>query len=191
MARKRTSKQHKPGARGRAKKSIQRATPGQSKTTKGKHSRNSRENEAALLRQRLQHATRELRRSTKSLAAAARSAGLSESTLRRFVTKNRIARKQGKKWVFYKRGKRAIRIFSDEKSLRVTVNPETARAIGRYLSAVGQFLETNDRDHLKPFIGVSIKDSSGKEHVFETRPNVLYRLNAAVEPFEEIYRILT
>lgn len=93
--------------------------------------------------------------------------------------------------MFYKRGKRAMRIFSNGKSLRVTVNPETARAIGRYLSAVGQFLETNSRDHLKPFIGVSIKDAAGKEHVFETRLNTLYRLNAAVEPFEEIYRILT
>jgi hypothetical protein len=31
----------------------------------------------------------------------------------------------------------------------------------------------------------------GKRHIFETRPNVLYRLSASqTEPFEEVYRIV-
>jgi hypothetical protein len=59
------------------------------------------------------------------------------------------------------------------------------------MSAAGRFLETNKRELLAPFVGVSVKDIAGKEHPFETRPNVLYRLTAAGgESFEQIYRIV-
>jgi hypothetical protein len=83
-----------------------------------------------------------------------------------------------------------FRIFSDGKTINVKVSLRTARIIGAYLSAVGRFLETNDIELLEPYTGKSIKDAAGRLHPLETRPNVLYRLNAAVEPFEEIYRLV-
>lgn len=161
------------------------------KRSKRQKSRRARRNETARSERRRLVAIRALRKG-KSLAAAARSAGIPPTQFGRYLIKNRIARRIGKRWVFYKRGKREfLRFFSDGQTLRVIVTPETASAIGRYMSAVGQFLKTNDRDHLKAFAGQSIKDLSRKEHPFETRPNVLYRLNAVPEPFEEIYRVLT
>ena len=59
------------------------------------------------------------------------------------------------------------------------------------MSAVGRFLDTNDRSALTPFVGRSVVDLSGKEHPLETRPNVLYRLASAAEhTFEQVYRIV-
>lgn len=59
------------------------------------------------------------------------------------------------------------------------------------MATVGRFLETNDRSLLKPFIGQSVRDTAGKAHPFEARPNVLYRLSSAGEhTFEQIYRIV-
>ncbi len=82
-----------------------------------------------------------------------------------------------------------MRTFSEGQIRYPMVSPSEASKNGSYLDAVGQFLKTNDEDHLKPFIGGSIKDIEGREFAFETRENVLYRLNAGTEPFE-IYKIL-
>jgi hypothetical protein len=63
--------------------------------------------------------------------------------------------------------------------------------VGRFMSAVGHFLETNNRSVLTPFAGQSVADIDGRKHPFETRPNVLYRLSSAGEhTFEQIYRIV-
>jgi hypothetical protein len=59
------------------------------------------------------------------------------------------------------------------------------------MSAVRQFLQTNDPKYLTKFKGLSVRDVRGKIHTFETDPNTLYRLSSASgEPFEEIYRIV-
>ena len=61
----------------------------------------------------------------------------------------------------------------------------------QHRAAVKDFLEFNEISHLEPFVGVSIRDISGKHHLLETRPNVLYRLaNAGGEAFETIYRLV-
>jgi hypothetical protein len=68
---------------------------------------------------------------------------------------------------------------------------EEAAVAGGYMSAVGNFLRTNDPFYLRPFWGVSIQDVRGREHLLETEPRLLYRL-ALIEPtpFAEIYRIV-
>jgi hypothetical protein len=82
-------------------------------------------------------------------------------------------------------------IFSGGKSLAITVTSKSASLIGRYMSAVGQFLKTNNPEFLAEFKDRSVKDASGKLHQFETNPNALYRLaSAGGEPFEDIYRIV-
>lgn len=81
--------------------------------------------------------------------------------------------------------------FSGGRQLAITVRSRAASLIGRYMSAVGQFLKTNDPKYLVEFKGRSVMDVRGKIYEFETDPNVLYRLSSAGgEPFEEIYRII-
>ena len=59
------------------------------------------------------------------------------------------------------------------------------------MSAVSAFLRTNNPGGLREFEGVSVADISGKTHVFETRPNALYRIASAHDQsFEHIYRIV-
>ena len=83
-----------------------------------------------------------------------------------------------------------MQFFSGGETVRANVSRRTASRIGSYLSAVRTLLETNDIEPLEQFVGRSVKDTRGNVHPLETHPNVLYRLNAAVEPFEEVYRLL-
>jgi predicted DNA-binding protein (UPF0251 family) len=162
------------------------------KRIKRRVGRPSSKAQSALLQERkLREAVRLLRKNNGDLDASARGVGMRPATLARQLTKNRIARKVGNHWDLYRRGHRSIRLYADGQVLQVTVSLKTASIIGRHLSAVGQFVKkTNDPEHLKPFVGRSVKDLAGKEHTFETRPNVLYRLYAGTEPLEELYRIL-
>ncbi|MGH7121382.1 MAG: hypothetical protein ACREFP_20735, partial [Acetobacteraceae bacterium] len=73
----------------------------------------------------------------------------------------------------------------------VTVRPNAAHEIGAYMSAVGQFLGSNDPRVLAPFRRKWITDTSGKAHPFETDPNTLYELEGTgAETFEDVYRIV-
>jgi hypothetical protein len=59
------------------------------------------------------------------------------------------------------------------------------------MAAVGNFRATNDRDFIKPFVGQSVSDISGRRHPFETNPNILYRLaSVGGETFEQVYRVV-
>jgi hypothetical protein len=84
----------------------------------------------------------------------------------------------------------SFRLFSNGKAVKADVSRKTASVVGRYLAAVRRLLETNDAQPLEEFAGQSIKDNRGTAFPLETRPNVLYRLNAAIEPFEEFYQRL-
>ncbi len=83
-------------------------------------------------------------------------------------------------------------LFSDSRALQVVVGDfASASKIGRFMSAISVFLRTNKPTGLREFEGVSVTDVSGKTYVFETRPNVLYRLASAHDQsFEHIYRII-
>jgi hypothetical protein len=83
-------------------------------------------------------------------------------------------------------------IFSNGKPLAITVGDfGSASKVGRFMAAIGRFLETNDRSVLTPFVGQTVRDISGKEHPLETRLNVLYRLSSTGEhTFEQVYRIV-
>jgi hypothetical protein len=83
-------------------------------------------------------------------------------------------------------------LYSSGREIAIVVGDfDTASLIGRYMSAVGQFLTTNNRALLMPFDGQSATDVKGKAHPFETNPNSIYRLAAAGgDPFEQVYRII-
>jgi hypothetical protein len=85
----------------------------------------------------------------------------------------------------------SMRFFSDAKTVRADVSRRTASVIGSYLSGVRRFRDTNNIEPLGEFAGRSVKDVRGTVFPLETDPNVLYRLNSALEPFEEVYRIFS
>jgi hypothetical protein len=80
-------------------------------------------------------------------------------------------------------------LYSQGQALSVVVGDfESASLVGRYMAAAGRFLETNDPTVLTPFVGQSVRDTSGKEHPLEG-PNV--RLSSTDEhTFEQVYRIV-
>ena len=141
---------------------------------------------------RLQLALRTLRQE-QNFAAAAKAGKIAPERLRKYALEKGLIEKEGRRWRVKAELPRFFRgLPTNGRSVDITVGDfESASLVGGFLTAVGQFLNTNNRALLTPFIGMSVKDIAGKEHLFETRPNVLYRLSArGGESFEQIYRIV-
>jgi len=140
---------------------------------------------------RIQLALRTLRQE-QNFARAAKAAKVSPERLRKYAIERGLIEKSGRRWQTRPDLPRRMLIFSAGKSLAITVGDfASASSVGRYMAAVRRFLETNNRSVLTPFVGQSVRDVASKEHPFETRPNVLYRLSAGGEhTFEQIYRII-
>ena len=132
-------------------------------------------------------------RSGETLSGAAREIGVAPERLRSYVTRTGVGRKEHQRWTIGPDPRqREMLVFSDGRAL-VLLLPgfEEANGAGDYMSAVGQFLRTNDASLLEPFAGQGVRDSEGTLHPFEVRPNVLYRLNLTEETsFEEVYKIV-
>jgi hypothetical protein len=132
-------------------------------------------------------------REGRSLVQAAKMIHVSPERLRRYVEQTGVAAKSKRRWVLLEdRRVRSVPLYSVGTFLVIMVEGfERASLAERYMAAVGRFLDTNDLAHLRPFVGHGVADVNGKWHPFETRPNILYRLNANVsEPFEQLYRIV-
>ena len=88
--------------------------------------------------------------------------------------------------------KRMMRVNTDgqEKSVEVK-DSRTASVVGRYHNAVKQFLNTGDKSKLSKFRNKKVKDSKGKLHRLETRPDEIIRINQRIEEpeFYEVYNI--
>ncbi len=142
---------------------------------------------------RLEEGLKEMRRG-KSLKASARSAHVAPERLRKYATQTGVVQKQRRRWVVKDdRRSRELQIFSDRRALTIVV-PGYAEAelVGRYMAAVSEFLRTNDASNLRPFVGEQVADVNGVSYLLETRPNILYRIHASgVEPFEQVYRIVS
>lgn len=127
-----------------------------------------------------------------SIASAAKAARTSPEKFQRFALKKKAIRKKGKTWIVSRELRRQMLIYSDGKQITVTLpNQRSARIAGKYMSAVGAFLRSNNIRILDQFIDRGVKDVAGKRHVFETDPNQLYRLASSTdEAFEAVYRIV-
>jgi len=138
----------------------------------------------------LEEALKLLRR-TNNQSQAAREAGVSVERFRRFVKSHGLANYGGRSWSFSDNRPRDVPIYSDGRALTVTVPGfDAASMAGAYQNAVGEFLDTNNTDHLAPFEGESLTDVRGKTHPFETDPNTLYQLAlSGQDGFEQVYRI--
>ncbi|HJU10447.1 MAG TPA: hypothetical protein VJ728_06210 [Candidatus Binataceae bacterium] len=141
--------------------------------------------------ERLQHALRVLRQD-KHIKAAAKAANVSPERLRRTAIANGAIVRRGRRWVVNPKLPRRLLIYSRGKPTTITVGDfDTASLAGRYMSAAGTFLSSNNINVLAPFAGQSVRDISGKQHPLEINPNVLHRLAAAGgESFSSVYRIV-
>jgi hypothetical protein len=141
--------------------------------------------------ERLQLAFKVLRQE-KSLSAAARAAKVSAERLRHYAAQRDLIERQGRRWAVRHELPRRMLLFSDGRALQIVVGDfDKASKIGRFMSAVGEFLRTNNPAGLREFEHVSVADVTGQVHPFETRPNALYRLiSAHDQSFEHIYRIV-
>ncbi len=127
------------------------------------------------------------------LTHAAPAIGVSRERLRRYVVQTGVVEKQRGRWTVLQDNRaRVMPIFSAGRSITVSIaGYEQSALAGRYMAAVGAFRDSNDPSYLAPFVGESITDVRGKRHLFETRPNMLYRLAIGDDdPFEQIYRIV-
>lgn len=140
---------------------------------------------------RLEEGFRALR-DGQTLASSAKSVRVSPERLRRYVTETGMVRREGRRWIVGPDVRsRIMKMFSNGEVQQVTVAPDEARLVGAYHSAVGQFLNTNDPDHIAIFDGMYVTDVKGKAHPFETDPNTLYRLSeTGSDSFEDVYRIV-
>ena len=86
---------------------------------------------------------------------------------------------------------RVMSIYEKGKQSWIEVrDSRTASKIGKYNSAIGQFLENANKDFLKPF-KKPFKDAHGKLHYFETDSDTIYGIIESQEEAEfwEIYRL--
>jgi hypothetical protein len=120
---------------------------------------------------------------------AAKAAGVSAETLRRFQKQNTTSRREGRRWVIVDERPVTVVMATRGKLHDVTVTHDAASDIGRHWVAINKFLETNDPSHLEPFVGLGLRDTHKRFWPFETRPNVLRKLDSAGElSFVELYR---
>jgi len=140
---------------------------------------------------RLQRALRILRQDGR-LREAAKAANISPERLRAYAKSKGAIEKKGRRWVVNSKLPRRMLIYSQHKPIRIVVGDQkSASLVGRYMSAVGRFLGEPDIELLRPFVGTTVTDITGKTHRFETDANWLYRLSSAGgESFESVYRIV-
>jgi hypothetical protein len=175
--------------RGRAKGLSKSQARGHRKPSEAKLTKNAKQK--ALEDHRLQIGLRFLRKE-KSFTKAAREAGLSSERLRTEAIEKGIVEKRGRRWYIKHDLPRRVPIFTDGREKTITVGDfSEASLVGKYMSAVGWFLRTNEMRHLKPYIGKSVTDIAADTYPLETRPNILHRLAyAGVSSFEQVYRIV-
>jgi hypothetical protein len=120
---------------------------------------------------------------------AAKQVGVSAETLRRFQKANTTSQREGHRWLISDTRLVSVVMATRGKMRSVTVSHDASSDISRHWTAINHFLETNDPSHLAAYVGKGLRDSAGAFHPFETRPNVLRKLDSVGElSFVDIYR---
>tara|TARA_R110002124_G_scaffold75181_3_gene201712 strand:- start:3658 stop:4263 length:606 start_codon:yes stop_codon:yes gene_type:complete len=123
-----------------------------------------------------------------SQSAAAKVSGVSVEALRRHRLLNTKSLREGRQWVIFDLRPQAFWIASQGKLVAVTLANEEGSQVSAYWRAVDRFLATNEDEHLFPFEGNGVYDVAARYHPYETRPNVLRRMEAVDDlNFIEIY----
>ncbi len=137
----------------------------------------------SALERALGHMRRGLSQST-----AAKLSGVSVEALRRHRLLHTTSRREGRRWVIFDSRPQAFWIASNAKLISVTLANDQGGEVSAYWRAVDKFMDTNDAEHLFPFEGDGVYDLRNRYHPFETRPNVLRRMESIGDlNFIEIY----
>jgi hypothetical protein len=123
-----------------------------------------------------------------SQSASATLSGVSVEALRRHRLLHTRSLLEGRRWVIFDLRPQGFWIASQGKLISVTLANDDGSQVSAYWRAVDRFLATNDDEHLFPFEGDGVYDVKGQYHPFETRPNVLRKMEAVDDlNFIEIY----
>jgi hypothetical protein len=123
-----------------------------------------------------------------SQTAAAKLSGISVEALRRHRVQNTQSQLSGSAWVIFDLRHQAFWIASLGKFIAVTLTNDEGSQMSSYWRAVDKFQSDNDPEHLFPFEGDGVYDVLGRYHPYETRPNVLRKMEAVGDlNFIEIY----
>ena len=135
----------------------------------------------------LEQALKQMRRGL-SQSDAAKASGVSVEALRRHRLLNTQCLREGRKWVIFDSRPQAFWIASQGKFVAVTLANDEGSEVSAYWRAVDSFILTNEDEHLFPFEGDGVHDVKGRYHPYETRPNVLRKMEAVGDlNFIEIY----
>jgi hypothetical protein len=135
----------------------------------------------------LERALAKMRRG-QSQAAAAKAEGVSVESLRRHRLLHTTSQRQGRGWVIFDTRPQPYWVATDGKQISVTLANDEGTEVSAHWRAIDNFLRTNDADFLDAFEGEGVRDVKGRFHQFETRPNVLRKLEAMGDlSFIEIY----
>ena len=90
---------------------------------------------------------------------AAKQAGVSAETLRRFQKANTTSHREGRRWLISDTRPVSVVMATRGKMRSVTVSHDASSDISRHWIAINLFLETNDPSHLAAFVGKGLRDS--------------------------------
>ena len=129
-------------------------------------------------------------RSSKSLSKASKELHIKPESL---IKHTNGFIKSKRKWIAKSQDRisRIMNVYENGKQEWIEIRfSRTASKIGKYNSAVNEFLRTGNEDVLKQF-KKPFKDSKGNSHFFETDPDKLYEIAESQEEpeFYEIYKI--
>ena len=142
----------------------------------------------SLADRRLQQAVSDVR-SGYTTGRAARLNEVSTERLRRELDRVGGEKRRGRWTVTHDKRTFTVPLYSKGQRLAVKVNYAESAKAGAFMSAVGAALTKNDPKWLKPFEGKGVFDLAGRFHLFETRINVLRRLDSSgPKPWEEHYK---
>jgi hypothetical protein len=125
-----------------------------------------------------------------SLSSASKELHITTKTV---IKHTNAFRKSKGRWIAKSQDRisRIMSIYENGKQEWIEISDSrTASKIGKYNSAVNEFLRSGNEDILKQFIK-PFKDSKGNLHYFETNPNKLYEIVESREELEfyDIYKI--
>jgi hypothetical protein len=131
-------------------------------------------------------------REGKGVSEAAKSVGVSRERLTQQLERTKAAKKKNGRWVVRDDLARRMPLYSEGRAIEIIVpNRRIASIVSLYLTAVGEFLRTNNPRDLSFFKNKSVADRDGKRHPFEADPQKIYELSASqTESFEQVYRII-
>ena len=123
-----------------------------------------------------------------SQSDAAKVSGVSVEALRCHRLLHTQSLREGRQWVIFDSRPQGFWIASKAKFVAVKLTNDEGSEISAYWSAVNRFLDTGEAEHLFPFEGDGVYDVKGRYHPYETRPNILRKMEAVGDlNFIEIY----